>query len=67
MLDLMSDATFYQVPDHVPPELVYPFEQVFAKGFDVDPWEVFRRVKEEAPPVFFSPVPVASRQILREG
>jgi cytochrome P450 len=46
----------YPVPDHVPTELVYPFEQVFAKGFDVDLWEVFRRVKEEAPPVFYSPV-----------
>ena len=36
--------------------LVYPFEQVFAKGFDVDPWEVFRQVKAEAPPVFYSPL-----------
>jgi cytochrome P450 len=55
-LELDSEATLCRVPDHVPAELVYPFEQVFAKGFDVNPWEVFQQVKAEAPPVFYSPL-----------
>ena len=56
MLELESDAVFCPVPEHVPAELVYPFEQIFAKGFDVDPWDVFKKVKAEAPPVFYSPL-----------
>ena len=55
MLELESDAAFYPIPDHVPADLVYPFEQIFAKGFDVDPWKVYRQIKQEAPPVFYSP------------
>ena len=56
MLELTEDAVFHPVPDHVPPELVYPSAQVFAKDFDVDPWAVYRQVRDEAPPIFFSPV-----------
>src|SRR5271154_95823 len=55
MLELNDDPTFYPVPEHVPADLVYPFEQIFAKGFDVDPWKVFRQIKAEAPPIFYSP------------
>jgi cytochrome P450 len=56
VLQLESDARFCPVPEHVPPELVYPFEQIFAAGFDVDPWEIFKQVKAEAPSVFYSPL-----------
>ena len=35
-------------------ELAYPFEQVFAKGFDVDPWKVYKQIKAEAPPILYS-------------
>ena len=56
MLELDESAVFSPIPDHVPQALVYPFEQVFAKGFDVDPWQVYRQIKEEAPPVFYSPI-----------
>ncbi|MGD9793815.1 MAG: cytochrome P450 [Acidimicrobiia bacterium] len=55
MLELSDDAVHYPVPDHVPAELVYPFEQIYAKGFDIDPWTVFRQVQAEAPPIFYSP------------
>jgi cytochrome P450 len=56
MLELTGDVQYSPVPDHVPDELVYPFEQVFAKGFDVDPWRVFRQISDEAPPIFYSPL-----------
>ena len=56
MLELENDPKYCPIPDHVPEELVYPFEQIFAKGFDVDPWAVFKQVKQEAPPVFYSPL-----------
>jgi cytochrome P450 len=61
MLELTEDAVFYPVPEHVPDELVYPFEQVYAKGFDQDPWAVFRQVRDEAPPLFFSPISMRGR------
>jgi cytochrome P450 len=56
MLKIKPEAEFHPVPDHVPAELLYPFEQIFVEGFDVDPWKVFRQVHEEAPPIFFSPI-----------
>ncbi len=56
MLQITPDAQFHRVPDHVPPELVYPFEQVFVDGFDVDPWKVFQQIQQEAPPIFYSPI-----------
>lgn len=56
MLELIEGAPTYPVPEHVPAELVYPFEQIYAKGFDIDPWQVFRQIQDEAPPVFYSPM-----------
>ena len=56
MLELESNAVADPVPEHVPDELVYPFEQTFAKGFDVDPWAVFEQISSEAPPIFYSPL-----------
>jgi cytochrome P450 len=56
MLELTEDVEYTPIPDHVPAELVYPFAQVFAKGFDVDPWKVFRQISDEAPPIFYSPI-----------
>ncbi|MGX7678815.1 cytochrome P450 [Jatrophihabitans sp. DSM 45814] len=44
------------IPDHVPPELVYTFDQVYADGFDSDPFGTYEKVRAEAPPIFFSPV-----------
>jgi cytochrome P450 len=45
-----------EVPAHVPPDLVYPFEQIYAERFDVAPYEVLDRIRAEAPPIFYSPV-----------
>jgi cytochrome P450 len=55
MLELTEDAVHYAVPAHVPQDLVYPFEQIYAKGFDIDPWAVYRQIRNEAPPIFYSP------------
>jgi cytochrome P450 len=56
VLKLESTVVSDPVPDHVPDHLVYPFEQIFTKGFEVDPWAVFQQIAREAPPIFYSPL-----------
>ena len=63
MLKIKPDAVFHPIPDHVPAELVYPFEQIFVDGFEVDPWKVFRQVQQEAPPIFYSPISARGKGI----
>jgi len=44
------------IPAHVPPELVYKFDQLYTQSFDSDPFGVYEKVRAEAPPIFFSPM-----------
>ncbi|MGX7681186.1 cytochrome P450 [Jatrophihabitans sp. DSM 45814] len=57
----MPEPQLWPVPDHVPPELVYPFEQVYAEGFETDPYAAYEKVRTEAPPIFYSPLSVFGR------
>src|SRR3972149_7704087 len=43
-----------KIPGHVPPHLVYVFDQMTPE-FARDPYGVFERMRGEAPPIFFTP------------
>jgi cytochrome P450 len=55
-MSLMPPPTVAPIPAHVPPELVYHFDQVYADNFDADPFGTYEKVRAEAPPIFFSPM-----------
>jgi len=56
LLSINPEAPVSDVPDHVPADLVYPFEQIYAESFDLEPFKIYERIKAEAPPIFYSPV-----------
>lgn len=45
----------FDIPDHVPDELVYHFNQTTDPDFAKDPYAVFKRIVAEAPPIFYNP------------
>lgn len=55
-------TTDFDIPDHVPADLVYKFDQTTYPGFDKDPYAAFIRIREEAPPIFFAPNEQPERQ-----
>lgn len=51
----MADSAKSITPDHVPAELVYDFSIETEPGMESRPFEVFRKLQHEAPPVFYTP------------
>lgn len=51
----MTAPALAPIPDHVPPELVRDFDLYDFEGADNDVHKAWRHIKEELPPVFFTP------------
>lgn len=55
-MTVMPPPVAAPIPEHVPPELVYYFDQVYTENFVADPFGAYEKVRAEAPPIFFSPL-----------
>ena len=48
------DPASFQIPDHVPPELVHQVGITESPGFLANPYAFFKKLSQDYPPIFYS-------------
>ena len=51
----MAETAAYEIPEHVPPELVYDFEPQYPSEELKEPYALLGRIREQAPDIFYLP------------
>ena len=51
----MAETAAYEIPEHVPPELVYDFEPKYPFEELREPYALLGRIREQAPDIFYLP------------